>query len=164
MNINKQPAIDWHLALTVTSAFTSEIWIWNLDWCVYRQHTWLRKGEVIVLVTWLIMLGFMDLRRPKVSRLHIVKIVICDKKFPPPNKYKNQISPRPPDQYWSDINLTLMCQLANRSFMNSGWDRPWITFSGRPGRWEADDSPKTARKEVTAAAGEKKLYSCYIFK
>ena len=40
MNINKQPASDWHLTLTIPSAFTSEmIRIRNLDWCVYWQHT-----------------------------------------------------------------------------------------------------------------------------
>ena len=103
--------------------------------CVQTTYiTRLRKGEVIVWQHGWSCWDLWDLRWPKVSRLVIVKIMIYKKKFPPPNKYKNQMSPRPPDQYyWSDINLTLSCQLANQSFMKPGRGQRWITFSERPG-------------------------------
>ena len=112
--------------------------------CVQTTYiTWLRKGEVIVWWHGWSCWDLWDLRWPKVSRLVIVKIMTYKKKFPPPNKHKNQLSPWPPDQYWSDINLTLSCQLANQSFM-----KPGEASAGSPsrrglGRRDAGDSPGT---------------------
>ena len=159
MNINKQTASDWHLALTVPSALTLQmIRIRNLDWsCVQTTYiTWLRKGEVIVWWHGWSCWDLWDLRWPKVSRLVIVKIMTYKKKFPPPNKYKNQISPRPPDKYWSDINLTLSCQLANQSFM-----KPGEASAGSPsrrglGRRDAGDSPGTTVRSQQQL-GKKKI-------
>ena len=111
------------------------------------------------------MLGFMDLRQPKVSRLVIVKIMTCKKKFTPPNKYKNrayQILASPPDRYWSDINLTLLCQLANQSLIKSGRDWCWITFSERPGEAGGRRQPRDDSQKVTAAAGEKNIELLYF--
>ena len=118
--------------------------------CVLTTYgTWLRKGEVIV---WRhgIMLGFMDLRRPKVYRLVIVKIMTCDKKFPPPNKYKNQISPRPPDQHWSDINRWLID--LSWSLGETGAGSP---SRGGLGRREVDDSPRTTARRSQQQLGKK---------
>ena len=111
------------------------------------------------------MLGFTDLRQPKVSRLVIVKIMTCKKKFTSSNKYKNrayQILASPPDQYWSDINLTLLCQLANRSLIKSGRAWRWITFSERPGEAGGRRQPRDDSQKVTAAAGEKNIELLYF--
>ena len=158
-----------HQQPALTSGFDSSltlemIRIRNLDWCVYRQHSRLRNGEVIVWRRF-IMLGFMDLRQPKVSRLVIVKIMTCKKKFTPPNKYKNrayQTLASPPDQYWSDINLILLCQLANRLLIKSGRDWRWITFSERPGEAGGRRQPWDDSQKVTAAAGEKNIELLYF--
>ena len=49
MNINKQSTSDWHLTYTFPWALTLDmIRMRNLYCFMYRQHAWLRKGEVIV--------------------------------------------------------------------------------------------------------------------
>ena len=156
----QQTACKW-----LTSGFDSSFGLHIGDdtntksWLMCVQTTFTtQKRRGYCLATWLIMLGFMDLRQPKVSRLVIVKIMTCKKKFTPPNKYKNracQILASPPDQYWSDINLTLLCQLANRSLLKSGRDWRWITFSERPGEAGGRRQPRDDSQKVTAAAGEK---------
>ena len=154
----QQPASMW-----LTSGFDSSFDIGDdtntKSWLMCVQTTFptkKRRG----LATWLIMLGFMDLRQPKASRLVIVKIMTCKKKFTPPNKYKNrayQTLASPPDQYWSDINLTLLCQLANQSLIKSGRDWRWITFSERPGEAGGRRQPRDDSQKVTAAAREKNI-------
>ena len=111
------------------------------------------------------MLGFMDLRQPKVSRLVTVKIMTCKKKFTPTNKYKNrayQILESLPDQYWSDINLTLLCQLANRSLIKSGRDWRWITFSERPGEAGGRRQPGTTARRSQQQLGKKNIELLYF--
>ena len=67
-HVNKRVVADIWL-LTVSWTLTWEmIRIRNFYCFVCRQHTWLRKWEVIVGGTWLIMLGFMDLGWPRVCR------------------------------------------------------------------------------------------------
>ena len=62
----------------------------------------------------------------------------CNKKFPTKNKYKNgayQISSRPSDQCWCDINPILLCQIFNRPFIKFGKQigDGWKIQSRRPG-------------------------------
>ena len=88
---------DWHMTSKVPWALTSEMLrVRILDGFVYRQHIWLRKGEVIVWQSgWSCRIygskaakGFSAFN----VCLVIVKIMTCNKKFPPKSNTRTLIT------------------------------------------------------------------------